>query len=187
MAWNINREREPPRWHGHRHPCAKSCRRSSGFVDEAPAGTEPTQRLGKGLHCATPTLHAPRTQSRRWCPEPGSNRYAPCAGKRRILSPLCLPIPPSGPKNPAQRPGIRIEASHAACGVHLWRRDPESNRADRICNPVHNRFAIAPGTVRRQSAGPSTTKGSSRFPLGQAGHAAILENLERETRRLLGQ
>ncbi len=26
----------------------------------------------------------------------------------------------------------------------LWRRDPESNRAERICNPVHNRFAIAP-------------------------------------------
>ena len=25
-----------------------------------------------------------------------------------------------------------------------WRRDPESNRALRICNPVHNRFAIAP-------------------------------------------
>ena len=25
-----------------------------------------------------------------------------------------------------------------------WRRDPESNRAERICNPVHNRFAIAP-------------------------------------------
>jgi hypothetical protein len=25
-----------------------------------------------------------------------------------------------------------------------WRRDPESNRARRICNPLHNRFAIAP-------------------------------------------
>ena len=25
-----------------------------------------------------------------------------------------------------------------------WRRDPESNWAERICNPVHNRFAIAP-------------------------------------------
>ncbi len=25
-----------------------------------------------------------------------------------------------------------------------WRRDPESNRATRICNPLHNRFAIAP-------------------------------------------
>ncbi len=30
-----------------------------------------------------------------WCLEPGSNRYAPYAGKRRILSPLCLPISPS--------------------------------------------------------------------------------------------
>jgi hypothetical protein len=26
----------------------------------------------------------------------------------------------------------------------FWRRDPESNRARRICNPLHNRFAIAP-------------------------------------------
>jgi hypothetical protein len=25
-----------------------------------------------------------------------------------------------------------------------WRREPESNRPTRICNPVHNRFAIAP-------------------------------------------
>jgi hypothetical protein len=25
-----------------------------------------------------------------------------------------------------------------------WRRDPESNWAGRICNPLHNRFAIAP-------------------------------------------
>src|SRR5450830_1642621 len=25
-----------------------------------------------------------------------------------------------------------------------WRRDPESNWARRICNPLHNRFAIAP-------------------------------------------
>jgi hypothetical protein len=25
-----------------------------------------------------------------------------------------------------------------------WRRDPESNWANRICNPGHNRFAIAP-------------------------------------------
>ena len=26
----------------------------------------------------------------------------------------------------------------------FWRREPESNRPTRICNPVHNRFAIAP-------------------------------------------
>ena len=28
-----------------------------------------------------------------------------------------------------------------------WRRGAESNRADRICNPVHNRFATAPSLV----------------------------------------
>ena len=27
---------------------------------------------------------------------------------------------------------------------YFWRREPESNRPTRICNPVHNRFAIAP-------------------------------------------
>jgi len=26
----------------------------------------------------------------------------------------------------------------------IWRRDPESNRTNRICNPGHNRFATAP-------------------------------------------
>jgi hypothetical protein len=28
--------------------------------------------------------------------------------------------------------------------TEIWRRDPESNWANRICNPGHNRFAIAP-------------------------------------------
>jgi hypothetical protein len=51
---------------------------------------------------------------------------------------------------------------------HGWRREPESNRPQRICNPVHNRFAIAPlskGIVpyRIRSASsdpcPQTTKG----------------------------
>ena len=33
----------------------------------------------------------------------------------------------------------------------IWRRDPESNWADRICNPVHNRFAIAPYPQKREA------------------------------------
>jgi hypothetical protein len=49
-----------------------------------------------------------------------------------------------------------------------WRREAESNRSDRICNPGHNRFAIAPDP-RRFSP---TKKGSLGFP--------FLENLERE-------
>ena len=28
-----------------------------------------------------------------------------------------------------------------------WRREAESNRSQRICNPVHNRFAIAPSKI----------------------------------------
>ena len=60
--------------------------------------------------------------------------------------------------------------------THLgyWRRDPESNRAARICNPVHNRFAIAPMSVNHPmqlDVSASTKKGSLGFPLW---------NLERE-------
>jgi hypothetical protein len=38
-------------------------------------------------------------------------------------------------------------------GLYNWRRDPESNRAKRICNPLHNRFAIAPEHVKKGSIG----------------------------------
>jgi hypothetical protein len=41
-----------------------------------------------------------------------------------------------------------------------WRRDPESNRARRICNPLHNRFAIAPSWLSLTL----TRKGSLSFP-----------------------
>ena len=51
---------------------------------------------------------------------------------------------------------------------HFWRRDPESNRANRICNPVHNRFAIAPvflAVCRCCAPGTAPTKkGSLGFP-----------------------
>ncbi len=47
----------------------------------------------------------------------------------------------------------------APCGAKLliskeeiWRRDPESNWAKRICNPVHNRFAIAPLTWTKKGS-----------------------------------
>ena len=33
-----------------------------------------------------------------------------------------------------------------------WRRDPESNWATRICNPLHNRFAIAPNLPEKMEA-----------------------------------
>ena len=43
--------------------------------------------------------------------------------QRGILNPLCLPISPHR---------------------QIWRRVPESNRARRICNPLHNRFVNTP-------------------------------------------
>ncbi len=57
-----------------------------------------------------------------------------------------------------------------------WRRDPESNRTRRICNPLHNRFAIAPDAVgqdRSAFADDSDKKGKPRLPL--------FKDLERET------
>jgi hypothetical protein len=35
--------------------------------------------------------------------------------------------------------------------AELWRRVPESNRAKRICNPLHNRFANAPCAKKREA------------------------------------
>ncbi len=57
----------------------------------------------------------------------------------------------------------------------FWRRDPESNRTDRICNPGHNRFAIAPQNPGRDSVetdvgtSASIKKGSRGFPLSRSG------------------
>src|SRR5260370_654128 len=31
--------------------------------------------------------------------------------------------------------------------MNFWRREPESNWSNRICNPGHNRFAIAPRSL----------------------------------------
>ena len=41
-----------------------------------------------------------------------------------------------------------VAASRLHYGCFSWRRDPESNWAKRICNPLHNRFAIAPNRAR---------------------------------------
>ena len=44
-----------------------------------------------------------------------------------------------------------------------WRRDPESNRTDRICNPGHNRFAIAPkGTISPAAPGATSRPASGK-------------------------
>ena len=90
---------------------------------------------------------------------------------REILSLLCLPISPPGLQidyidSPIRKreseiafpfdwSGRRVSNSRPqpwqGCALPTellpqihWRREPESNRPTRICNPVHNRFAIAP-------------------------------------------
>ena len=84
-------------------------------------------------------------------PETGIEPVRPLFTKRRILSPMCLPISPLG----------RCESAN------YWRRDPESNWAPRICNPLHNRFAIAPKTVAK--------KGSASFPFSKLEREKSLE------------
>jgi hypothetical protein len=37
----------------------------------------------------------------------------------------------------------------ALAGLFVWRREAESNRSGRICNPLHNRFAIAPSSSEK--------------------------------------
>ncbi len=58
----------------------------------------------------------------------------------------------------------------------FWRRDPESNWARRICNPLHNRFAIAPNDTTCKRLNYQVLlqkKEASSFPFF---------NVERETR-----
>jgi hypothetical protein len=68
----------------------------------------------------------------------------------------------------------RPEQSLIGASFLRWRRDPESNRARRICNPLHNRFAIAP-QGNQQPTGPKPTdkKGKRWLPF---------LNLERDKR-----
>ena len=98
----------------------------------------------------------------------GARTRTPLSGPR-ILSPLRLPISPSGrlahyrfgpwidggppaPQRFTPAAGVQPQqqrpdwpgVSAVAVSAFFWRRDPESNRARRICNPLHNRFAIAP-------------------------------------------
>jgi hypothetical protein len=45
---------------------------------------------------------------------------------------------------PASKWAKKMPPTFQYGGIFVWRRDPESNWARRICNPLHNRFAIAP-------------------------------------------
>src|SRR3989338_7910511 len=78
----------------------------------------------------TPALscHPMRSSEKRckpygWCPEPESNRYAGFILATDFKS---------------------VVSTNFTTRAGIWRREPESNRPTRICNPVHNRFAIAP-------------------------------------------
>ena len=84
--------------------------------------------------------------SNHWCSGPESNRHANFSA--RDFKSLVSTDFTTG----ASRNCRRLTVSPSAWlrhgrGRNSWRRDPESNRTDRICNPVHNRFAIAPSAL----------------------------------------
>ena len=91
---------------------------------------------------------------------------------REIVLHPPLHRPQRAQKSP-ESPGL---FSSPKCLFHLvffvWRRDPESNRTRRICNPLHNRFAIAPLPAEQAAILPAAQapfsgkkKGSRSFPV----------------------
>lgn len=72
-------------------------------------------------------------------------------------------VGPDLPTCPAERTAKKNLDNLGWRGMEDWRRDPESNRARRICNPLHNRFAIAPqaGNVQVRRSNKPTKKGSN--------------------------
>jgi hypothetical protein len=78
-------------------------------------------------------------------PETGIEPVRPLFTKRRILSPMCLPISPLRHECLlSNKNAPTTEVDEAFVTRIIWRRGPESNRTNRICNPGHNRFATAP-------------------------------------------
>ena len=93
-------------------------------------------------------------------PETGIEPVRPLFTKRRILSPMCLPISPLGHVGLlSNKNASPTDADEAFVTRSIWRRGPESNRTNRICNPGHNRFATAP-----EIHISLTKKGSICFP-----------------------
>ena len=88
-------------------------------------------------------MFPPDVENECWPGSPGGDRFChsvaarianlgsrPATGGNRLNHHPCQTKSPTS----ASRWGFRF----------FWRRGPESNRAGRICNPVHNRFATAP-------------------------------------------
>ena len=76
------------------------------------------------------TLHVPTAEAATNAPAAPESTYLPAqyVGEEKAAQASELPA-----------------RSFESCLVEVgWRREAESNRPSRICNPVHNRFAIAP-------------------------------------------
>ena len=78
---------------------------------------------------------------------------------------------------------------HEAITALVWRRDPESNWARRICNPLHNRFAIAPFSKKKgKQMLPflywSGKRGSNSRPIPWQGIALPTELLPHKQKKL---
>jgi hypothetical protein len=62
----------------------------------------------------------------------------------------------------------------------FWRRGPESNWANRICNPGHNRFATAPQKTVLETTYSKDKKGKHVLPFQVWSHRCNSKNMERE-------
>ena len=114
-----------------------------------------------------PTPHRTRHLENRRCP----TRARPLRRVRRFwgrIRKIVLHPPLHRLRRAQKSPGFPGLCASPKCLIHLaffvWRRDPESNRARRICNPLHNRFAIAPGSALRPLFS-AKKKGSRGFPV----------------------
>ena len=73
---------------------------------------------------------------------PGAGLEPARSYDRGILNPLCLPISPPGHRGNLS---VGVSGVETCCSIKaLWRRNPESNRDPRICNPLHSHSAIPP-------------------------------------------
>ena len=152
----VARSPDPPA-----RPSSQTCAPNSGRADQAlPTDACPRmERHGRRalvpwriehLTACRPVSNAPQTAT--WCPGRASNPYALFRAAADFKSAVSTDFTTRAACERRRRSASRARQTRSqtkrprnSCEAHTsWRRDPESNRAERICNPVHNRFAIAP-------------------------------------------
>ena len=96
---------------------------------------------------------------------PGAGLEPARCYQRGILNPLCLPIPP---------PGHRV--ARKSMWSIIWRRNPESNRGRRICNPLHGHSAIPPSMIGASNEVRTRDLNLGKVALYQLSYTRIIEH-----------